>query len=238
MLQAAEPSHPCTSPNALLRSLHPADQRLLSPHLASVALKAGEVVERSGVSASTIFFPETAVISVLDGAGEASRPDLGVIGREGMVGWTILLGDCQATTTAVVRVPGTSLAIRPKPLVRASHLSKSLQAALLGFVHDFMGQMAGTIVSSAESLERRVARWLILLHDRTEGDALALTHDHICSALHVRRASVTDTVHVLEGYGALKCSRSRIVVRDRARLELAAGVPARISPAAATPLRS
>jgi CRP-like cAMP-binding protein len=209
--------------NLLLRSLSPGDSRLLRSHLHRVSLRAGDVVGTAGTGIDRILFPESIIASLVDGAS-GNQPDVGMIGYEGMIGWWPLLGCTRSPLKAIVRIgSGTALAIDAKLLVKICQLSSTLHASLLRYVHSFTVQMAATVGSSSDTMERRVARWLLMIHDRSEGDLLALTHDHIGSALNVRRASVTDCLHMLEGAGVLKCTRGKTLIRDRRSLELAAG---------------
>jgi CRP-like cAMP-binding protein len=209
--------------NSLLGSLKPGDLRLLEPHLSRVSFKAGEIVADTGMPLERAYFPETAILSFQGSAAE-QKPELGMIGAEGMIGWPLLLGCNHSTFLCVSRHgTGTALAIAARPLLEACHISSTLHGTLLRFVHYFMLQMACSIASGTDSVEQRVARWMLMLHDRHEGDQLALTHDGISAALNVRRASVTDCLHLLEGEGILKCTRGSIVVRDRPGLARIAG---------------
>ncbi|AQR74408.1 hypothetical protein BXU08_12770 [Sphingomonas sp. LM7] len=212
---------PCA--NLLIRLLAPADARLLQPHLQRVRFSPGEVVVSPDAPLARLIFPETLMVGFCDGG--RSFAQIGVVGREGIVGWPLLLGSISSPLLGIAQMEGGSgLAIGAERLREACHISASLSSALLRFVHNFMTQMACTIVSNAsDPIERRVARWLLMLHDRAGEDTLALTHNHVGNALNVRRASVTDCMHVLEGEGLVRCQRGRIVIRDRARLEELAG---------------
>ena len=210
-----------THVNLLLRLLEPADLRLLAPHLHRTRAIAGEILISPEIPITHVLFPETLLVSF----GDASHVELGLVGSEGMIGWPLLLGSDHSPLTGTVALQGgTTMAIHADRLLEACHISASLNRGLLRFVHVFMTQMACTIAcNAAHTIERRVARWLLMLHDRVEEDALALTHDHVSNALHVRRATVTDCLHILEGDGLVRCTRGRILIRDRARLEEVAG---------------
>jgi CRP-like cAMP-binding protein len=212
---------PCA--NLLMRLLTPPDVRLIEPHLHRVRFSPGEIIVSPDAPLTQLIFPETLMVGFSDSG--RSFAQIGVVGREGIVGWSLLLGCDSSSLLGTVQMQGgTGLAIRAERLREACHISTSLGSTLLRFVHNFMTQMACTIVSNAaDPIERRVARWLLMLHDRAGEDALALTHNHVGNALHVRRASVTDCLHVLEGDGLVRCQRGRIVIRDRAALEQLAG---------------
>lgn len=211
--------------NLLLRSLAPADAQLLAPHVNRIVLRAGEIVVPPEAPLAMVYFPETIVLCVRDSMRVDCQPALGLVGLEGMAGWSSLLGAIRSPFLAAAEMHGgTALAIPATRVQEASEASDTLRIALLRYAANFMLQMASTIGSNAaDTMERRVARWILMLHDRTEGDTLDLTHDHIASALHVRRASITDCFHILEGNQIVRCTRGRLVVRDRVRLEQVAG---------------
>lgn len=210
--------------NLLARFLKPGDLRLLARHLKPVRFGLGEVVVSPETPLTRLVFPETAIVAMLEGSA-GGRTHVGMIGLEGVVGWPLLMGCDHSPLLGVAQIQGgTGLAIDADKLREACHLSSTLNEALLSFVHNFMTQMACTIVSNgSDTIERRVARWLLMLHDRSHEDTMALTHDVVSNALNVRRASVTDCLHVLEGEGLLRCTRGKIIIRDRARLRDLAG---------------
>ena len=207
--------------NLLLQSLRPFDLRLIEPHLQQTRFGAGEVLLSPRMKVAAVIFPETLFVSFRD----HQRVEVGLVGREGMLGWPLLLGSDHSQLTGIVNLEGgTALTLSADRLFEACRVSVSLNQALLRFVDNFMAQMACTIGSNAaHPVERRVARWLLMLHDRSAGNSLALTHDHLGGALHVRRATITDCLHILEGDGLLRCRRGHILIEDRAGLEQVAG---------------
>jgi CRP-like cAMP-binding protein len=101
---------------------------------------------------------------------------------------------------------------------------QAINALLLRYVHCFISQMGRTIMSNvSDALEKRLARWLLMNHDRVEGDRIDLTHKQLGVMLGVRRATVTDTLHLLEGEGLIRSTRGLITVRNRAQLLACAG---------------
>ncbi|UZK67678.1 Crp/Fnr family transcriptional regulator [Sphingomonas sp. M1-B02] len=211
--------------NLLLRSLAPGDLRLLAPHLKRISFGPGERVASPQEQLDQLLFPESLLVTYHEPRIADDRAHVGMVGREGMVGWPLLLGGDRSSFLAIAQLQGgTALSIRKHILLEACRISASLSPALLRYVHNFMMQLACTIVSNAsDPIERRVVRWLLMMHDRTPEDVLPLTHDHVSSALNVRRASVTDCFHILEGEGLLRCMRGRIAIRDRAGLQALAG---------------
>lgn len=225
MLKTNAPAAPDIRGNVLLRSLLRTDAWLLVPHLSRVELHAGDRVSRSTGGSAQLFFPETVVFCVRHNLRADRQPALGLIGHEGVVGWSLLMGLERCTTQATVEMQGgTALSIPALLLLGACAKSPTLRASLLRYADNFLMQMASTLGSNTtDALERRIARWILMLHDRSDGDTLMLTHDDVARALHTRRASVTECFHLLEGEHILRCERARVTVRDRLRLEHIAG---------------
>lgn len=211
--------------NLLLRSLPQSDAWLLTPHLSRLHFGARDPVSRMACGSVQLVFPETAVFCVRQALLGDRQPALGLVGHEGMLGWSLLMGVEESSTLATAELQGgTALSIAARPLLEACAKSSTLRANLLRYADNFLEQMASTLGSNTiDALERRVARWILMLHDRSDGDTLLLTHDEVARALHTRRASVTECFHVLEGEKILRCERARLTICDRERLTMVAG---------------
>jgi CRP-like cAMP-binding protein len=168
-----------------------------------------------------IYFPETVVISIGKDGRHRSRLETAVVGNEGLVGWSAFTGIARSTLNASVQMhAGTVLRISARDIALACAVSKTLFQALMCFIEVILVQMGQAIVSHLrDSIERRVCRWLLMRHDRLPGDHLLATHEDIGANLGVRRASVTNSLHVLEGDHLVRCYRGRIIVKDRQGLE-------------------
>ncbi|WP_419827791.1 Crp/Fnr family transcriptional regulator [Sphingomonas sp.] len=225
LMRTGEPFPLANSRNRLLRSLRPADRAMLAPDLEQVPLQRGSRLFTADALVDRLYFPERGLLALGEGRGLTARVEIAVVGCEGLVGWPALLGCELCAHDAVVQgSDGRALSIAVEPLLAACRASQTLWMALLGFVQAVMNQMTRTIASSIENtLDQRIARWLLIRHDRLDGDHLLIRHDEIASALGVRRASVTDRLHVIEGERLVRCRRGRIVIRDRAALETFAG---------------
>ena len=221
---SARMASPESHRNLLLRFLTPGDFRLLARHLTPIRFGFGEILVSPEAPLTRLIFPATTIIAMREGRTGARR-HVGMVGLEGMVGWPLLMGSDHSTLLGITQVQdGTGFAIEADQLRKICEISVTLNTALLRFVHNFMTQMACTIVSNGtDTIERRVARWLLMVHDRTHDDTMWLTHDNVSAALNIRRASVTDCFHVLEGEGLLRCTRGKIIIRDRGRLKEIAG---------------
>lgn len=210
--------------NRLLQRLGEDDFALLQPFLARQPIASGQTLAEAGSPIRTICFPEGAITAVLDPNGGQPKA-LGIVGLEGFVGWPALLGAGEWPHQVVVRADNASaLVVDSARLEDVFRQSQQLRSLLLRFVATFMTQMSGTLVANAvHSMEHRLARWILLYHDRLSGDEIVLTHQEIGIMLGVRRASATDALHLLEGSQAIRSSRGLVVIRDRAALERIAG---------------
>ena len=213
------------SRNLLLGSLNPEDFAVLEPRLERVPLHADEIMLKPNAAIDRIYFPESGVISFHEILRDGSRVGVAIIGFDGFTGWPALLGIDQSAHEATVAIGGgTALSITPAELLRVCWERQAINILLLRYVHCFMSQMGRTIMSNlTDAMEKRLARWLLMNHDRLEGDRINLTHQQLGVMLGVRRATVTDTLHILEGKGLIRSTRGLIEVRDRAQLRVFAG---------------
>jgi CRP-like cAMP-binding protein len=148
-----------------------------------------------------------------------------MVGFEGIVEWHALLGSATSPHEVTIAVgPATAYRIAASDLIAASRESPALHNLLMRFVQSFVVQLSRTVVSNlVDPVERRLCRWLLMNHDRLEGDGIELTHRQVGVMLGIRRASVTDALHILEGDKLIRAERRRIVVRDRPGLMRCAG---------------
>lgn len=211
--------------NMLLGALDPEDLALIAPYLVRRDVEGGQRLVVPHQPLDRVIFPETAVVSLGAPVGNGQLLDIGLIGREGLVGWSALIGeDRPGHGSTVLLQGGSALTIAAARLRAACAASETLLTSLMRFVDVFVGQLGQTIVATArDTAEQRLARWILMLHDRIDGDELVIKHSELGSLLNVRRATITDCLHVLEGERALRCRRGRIVLRDRAVLEARAG---------------
>lgn len=213
------------SRNLLLASLSCEDFDCLESKLERAPLRADEIVLKPNAAIERIYFPEGGVVSFHEMLQDGSRVGVAIIGFEGFMGWPALLGISQSSHEASVAIGGgTALSIAPADLLRACQERQAINTLLLRYVHCFMSQMGRTIMSNLnDPVDKRLARWLLMNHDRLEGDRINLTHKQLGVMLGVRRATVTDTLHVLEGERLVRSTRGQIDVIDRAKLLAFAG---------------
>jgi CRP-like cAMP-binding protein len=211
------------STNIVLATL-PADERSrVDPLLTRVPLRLRHVVEKPGQPIEHAYFPESGLASFIVGK-EPRRIEVGLAGRDGMVGMQLAMGDGLSPHETLIQAEGEALRLDADALRRAMQASPPLRLHLLKFVDAFMVQTAHTALANGHaSLEARLSRWLLMAHDRGDGEEVFFTHEFLALMLGVRRPGVTLAIHELEGHGLIKAGRKLIAIVDRAGLERQAG---------------
>lgn len=211
--------------NRLLMQLSDEDWALLAPHVERTSFAVWDDIARAGERIGSVCFLDEGIAGILDALEGDRRYAVALVGAEGFIGWPLLLGDDRSPYDVTMRAEhGEALRLPAAVLLAAVEESAALRSVLLRFVQTLMVQMGRTIVSSlAHPIERRMARWILLYHDRVREDDICMTHEEFRLMLGVRRSSVTDALHRLEEEQAIRAFRGRIVVRDRATLMRLAG---------------
>jgi len=210
--------------NHLLAKMTAHDSALLAPHLESITLKERQVVEVPGKPITHVYFVETGVVSVVAVNAEDHRIEVGVIGKEGMTGTPLVFGDDRAQHSAYMQIGGSGRRMPAAAFVEAMKQSSSLRALVLKSAQAFMIQTAHTALANGRAkLEERLARWLLMAHDRLDSDAVPLTHEFLAVMLGVRRAGVTVALHSFERRGMITTRRGQLTLVNRAGIEQVAG---------------
>ncbi|ANN62230.1 Crp/Fnr family transcriptional regulator (plasmid) [Mesorhizobium loti] len=209
--------------NRLLASLSCDDFALVQPHLEAVTLGVREHLFRAEQKITHVTFPEYGIASIVADT-EEGRFEVGMVGSEGLVGTAVVLGVDRTPHTCMVQAAGEAFRIGADELQAAMDHSATLRALLLRFVHTFIVQVSQTAYANAGySIEDRLARWLLMTHDRLEKDDMPVTHEFLSVMLGTRRPGVTLAVQMLEGTGVIRATRGHVTVRDREKLEQIAG---------------
>lgn len=209
-----------TSGNLLLARLETSDRALLEPHLEAVALNLRDVLVHADRVIEHVYFPDQGLASVISSAGDGARLEVGMFGREGLSAPSLLLGVDSTPHETFVQARGYARRIEAAAFTTALRQSATLLGELLKYVQALSVQTAHTAVSNgAFTIEERLARWLLMCHDRLDTDGLPMTHEFLALMLAVRRAGVTTAVQALEGAGLVRAERGLITILDRPRLE-------------------
>jgi CRP-like cAMP-binding protein len=216
--------------NQLLAAMSAADFASLQPHLRPVAMTLLKDMEQPNRRIESVYFMEAGIASVVAVQADEMRVEVGLIGREGMSGIAVVLGGRQSPHSTYIQVAGEGQRITASELRKAMNASQTLHSLLLKFVQVFLVQTAHTAVANARAnIDKRLARWILMAHDRTDEDTLRLTHELLSLMLGVRRAGVTEALQSLKRQKLIDTGRNQIVVRDRKGIERMArgsyGVP-------------
>jgi CRP-like cAMP-binding protein len=205
--------------NRLLASLSPEDFASLQQHLEPVSLDLRQALIEPNKPIEYVYFPEQGMSSVTNNSS-GGKIEVGVIGREGLVGLPIVLGISQTPYEHFMQIAGHGWRIAVHDLEQAMGQNSSLHHRLLRYAQASHVQVSETAFANANcDVEARLARWLLMCHDRIDGDDIPLTHEFIAIMLGVRRPGVTVALHVLEGMRVIRAKRGIITVLDRERLE-------------------
>ena len=181
-------------------------------------------MEKSNRRIDDVYFMDIGIASVVAVQSKGMRVEVGLVGCEGMTGTAIVLGNDRSPHETYIQVAGDGRRITAPRLREAMKASASLHGMFLRYVQVFMVQTAHTAIANAHSkIDARLARWILMAHDRVRANTLPLTHEFLALMLGVRRAGVTEALHMLSRQKLIRSGRGEIVVVDRKGLERAAG---------------
>jgi len=210
--------------NRLLASLSPGDLGLMQPHLEPVSLKLRHDLEKPNRRIDDVYFMDSGIASVVAVQSNQTRVEVGLVGCEGMTGTSVVLGSDRSPHSTYIQVAGEAQRITAGELRKAIKASESLHGLLLKYVQAFMVQTAHTAIANARArLDARLARWILMAHDRVRANKLPLTHEFLALMLGVRRAGVTEALHSLSSQKLIDPGRGQIVVLNRKGIERSAG---------------
>jgi CRP-like cAMP-binding protein len=215
---------PLTLQNPLLNHLLaelPSDvyQRLL-PNLECLLLPLGEEIYAAGQALKYVYFPSTAIISLLYTMEDGRSAEIGVVGNDGILGIAVFMGGESVPNRAVVQSEGFAFRMRAEVLASEFRRVGILQRVLLRYTQSLIAQMSQTAVCNRlHSVEQQLCRWLLLSHDRLPSDELIMTQELIADMLGVRREAVSHQAGRLQSAGLISYHRGRITILDRAGLE-------------------
>ena len=189
-------------------------------HLEDVELSLGQVLYESGGTLSHVYFPTTAIVSLLYVMENGASAEIAVVGNEGIVGISLFMGGESTPSRAVVQSAGRGLRLKAQILKDEFNQAGPVLHLLLRYTQALITQMAQTAVCNRHhSLDQQLCRWLLLSLDRLQGDELVMTQELIANMLGVRREGVTEGALKLQQAGLIRYARGRITVLDRGGLE-------------------
>lgn len=206
--------------NHLLESLPETEWLRWKPVLELVELPLGRVLYESGSQLSHVYFPTTAIVSLLYVMENGASAEIAVVGNEGIVGVSLFMGGETTPSRAVVQSAGQGFRLSAERLKAEFNLAGPVLHLLLRYTQALLTQMAQTAVCNRHhSLDQQLCRWLLLSLDRLSGNELVMTQELIANMLGVRREGVTEGALKLQRAGLIRYSRGHITVLDRPGLE-------------------
>ena len=209
-----------TPRNRLLAALPNEVYERLVPELEPCSLALGQVLYESGEQLDHVYFPENCIVSLLYVMENGASAEIGIVGKEGVVGIALFMGGDTTPNRAVVQSEGDCYRLRFAALKQEFRRGGPFQQLLLRYTQALITQMAQTAVCNRlHSVDQQLCRWLLLSHDRLENDELTMTQELIANMLGVRREGVTVAAGQLQAAGLIQYHRGHIQIMDRPGLE-------------------
>lgn len=206
--------------NQLLAALPETEYQRLVDYLKPVDLISGEILLEPNEPVQKIYFPQRAMISLVSIMMDGSTTEIGLIGNEGMIGLSAVLGGNFTTSRTIVQVSGSALQISADIVRREFQRGEKLQQLLLLYTQALLTQVSQSAACNRQhNIEERLARWLLSVQDCVLQNELPLTQEFIANMLGTRRSGVTVAAGILQQAGMIRYSRGRISILDQERLE-------------------
>ena len=206
--------------NDILRALLSSEYRHLSPMLEHVELKLGELIYRADQPIEYVYFPEHAVVAMIDTVEDGSTVEVDIIGHEGMVGINIFLGALVTPDKALVQIAGGAMRMKTSDLRKELRFGSPLQRLLLRYTQALLAVISQSVgCSQHHTVAQRLARWLLTMHHYAETSEFEMKQEFIAAMLGSRRVGVTEAAGKLQAAGLITYSRARIRILDEAGLE-------------------
>ena len=206
--------------NHLLAALPDAEWQRWLPQLELVEMPLGQVLYESGTNLKHVYFPTTAIVSLLYVMENGTSAEIAVVGNEGLVGISLFMGGESTPSRAVVQSAGQGFRLKAQLMKDEFNRAGPVMHLLLRYTQALITQMAQTAVCNRHhSLDQQLCRWLLLSLDRMKGLELVMTQELIANMLGVRREGVTEAAHKLQVAGLIRYARGHISVLDRKGLE-------------------
>jgi CRP-like cAMP-binding protein len=206
--------------NQLLAALPAAELERWQAQLEAVDLPLGQVLYEPGVTLTHVYFPSTAIVSLLYVMENGSSAEIAVVGNEGIVGISLFMGGESTPSRALVQSAGRGFRLEAQLMKDEFNRAGPVMHVLLRYTQALITQMAQTAVCNRHhSLDQQLCRWLLLSLDRLQGNELVMTQELIANMLGVRREGVTEAALQLQTARLIRYARGRITVLDRPGLE-------------------
>jgi CRP-like cAMP-binding protein len=207
-------------PNQILAALPAEEYDRLVPHLKLTELSLGHVLYETDDPIDYVYFPSTSVVSLVTHMKDGASIEVGIVGKEGMVGITVIMGDPRAPNQAIVQIADGAMRMKARILQEEFKRPGELQRLLLRYTRATLRQACQTAACNrSHHIGRRLARWLLACQDRVGDNELKLTQEFIAEMLGTRRQGVTEAANLLREAKLLRYVRGHITILDRKGLE-------------------
>lgn len=202
--------------NRLLLALPSSNLKRLMPDLEHVPCHRGQVLMDADSSLDHVFFPDSGVVSVVAVYADGSVIEMATIGREGCTGVNAVFGAKRSSFRLLVQIPGGAARMSRAAFTRAMESMPPFRSLMYTYIHAFLEQILVSVAcNGAHSLKERLARWLLMMRDRGDDDALQITHDLLAEMLGVQRPTITNAARELERDGLIARGRRQVTIADR-----------------------
>jgi CRP-like cAMP-binding protein len=202
--------------NRLLLALPPSHLKRLMPELEHIECQRGQVLMDADSSLDHVFFPDSGVVSVVAVYEDGNIIEMATIGREGCTGIQAVLGAKSSSVRLLVQIPGTAAKMSRPAFMRAMRSVPAFRSLMFAYVHAFLEQVLVSVAcNGVHSLNQRLARWLLMMRDRSDDDALQITQSLLAEMLGVQRPSITNAAREFERAGLIARGRRQITILDR-----------------------
>jgi CRP-like cAMP-binding protein len=202
--------------NRLLLALPSRNLTRLMPALEHIRCQRGQVLVDADSSLDHVFFPDSGVVSVVAVYDDGSVIEMATIGREGCTGMQAFFGAKASSVRFLVQVPGTAAKMSRAAFARAMATMPSFRNLMSAYIHAFLEQVLVSVAcNGAHSLKERLARWLLMMRDRGDEDALLITQNLLAEMLGVQRPTITIAARELERAGLIERGRQQVTILDR-----------------------
>jgi len=206
--------------NDILQALLNSEYKHLSPKLEHVRLKRGEIIYQADQRIDHVYFPETAVVAMIDTVEDGSTIEVGIIGHEGMVGINVFLGCLVTPDKAIVQIAGAAMRMKTTDLRKELRFGSPLQRLLLRYTQALLAIISQSVACSQHhTVGQRLARWLLTMHDHAESNQFEMPQKSIAAMLGVRREGVTEAAGRLQAARLITYRRASISILDEAALK-------------------
>jgi CRP-like cAMP-binding protein len=202
--------------NRLLLALPPSNLKRLMPDLEHIRCQRGQVLVDADSSLENVFFPDSGVVSVVAVYADGSIIEMATIGREGCTATQAVFGAKKSSVRLLVQIPGSAAKMPRAAFTRALQSMPSFRSLMYAYVQAFLEQVLVSVAcNGAHSLKQRLARWLLMMRDRCDNDALQINQNLLAEMLGVQRPTITNAAGALQRAGLIERGRQQVTILDR-----------------------